>query len=69
MSYSSLLYKYLYVKNLFTIAKDEEGQGMVEYAIIVVAIAAVALTAVAALGDQITSFMSSIDFGSIEAAQ
>jgi len=53
---------YFYVKNFAVVAEDEEGQGMVEYAIIVVAIAAVAVAAVAALGDQITAFMGGLSF-------
>jgi len=53
---------YFYVKNLAVVAEDEEGQGMVEYAIIVVAIAVVAAAAVILLGDQITAFLNGIDF-------
>lgn len=60
MSYSNLLYRYLYVKNMLTIAKDEEGQGLVEYSILVALIAVVAVTAVTLLGDKISGFLEGI---------
>lgn len=53
---------YFYAKNFALAAKDEEGQGMVEYAMIVVAIAAVAVAVVAALDTQLTAFINSISF-------
>lgn len=53
---------YFYVKNFAFVAKDEEGQGMVEYAVIVVAIAAVAVAVVAALDTQLTDFINGISF-------
>ena len=55
---------YFYAKNFALVTRDEEGQGMVEYAMIVVAIAAVAVAVVAALDTQLTTFLNGISFGS-----
>ncbi len=53
---------YFYAKNFALVAEDEKGQGMVEYAFIVVGIAAVAVAVVAALDTQLTAFLNGISF-------
>jgi len=53
---------YFYAKNFALVAEDEEGQGMVEYAMIVVAVAGVAVAVVAALDTQLTDFINGISF-------
>jgi pilus assembly protein Flp/PilA len=60
MSYSNLLYRFLYVKNLLTIAKDEEGQGLAEYGLIVALIAVVAIAAVRALGTDVAAMLQQL---------
>ncbi|MGI6119144.1 MAG: Flp family type IVb pilin [Desulfosporosinus sp.] len=41
--------------------REEDGQGMVEYALIVAAIALIAVGAIWAFGDKIEAFMGNID--------
>jgi Flp pilus assembly pilin Flp len=45
-------------ERLLTIARREDGQGAVEYALVVLGVAAVIAAAVAGFTDQITTFMS-----------
>lgn len=48
---NTLAYVYLYVQNM--LAKDEEGQGMAEYGLILVLVSIAAIVALGALGDQL----------------
>jgi Flp pilus assembly pilin Flp len=44
----------------FLMRRDEEGQGLAEYALILALIAIIAITALIFLGDQIASILSAI---------
>jgi pilus assembly protein Flp/PilA len=44
----------------FLLRRDEEGQGLAEYALILALIAIIAIVALAFLGNQIASILSSI---------
>jgi Flp pilus assembly pilin Flp len=46
------------LNRMLTIARREDGQGAVEYALVVLGVAAVIAAAVAGFTDQITTFMS-----------
>jgi pilus assembly protein Flp/PilA len=48
------------MKKLNGFKKEESGQGMVEYALIIAGIALLALIAVFALGQQITNFFTGV---------
>ncbi|MBX3052957.1 MAG: Flp family type IVb pilin [Caldilineaceae bacterium] len=57
---------YFYVTNLVTVAKDEEGQSLAEYGLILALIAVVCIAAVTALGSQISTYLNTLKgaFGS-----
>ena len=50
----------LYVKNLVTVAKDEEGQGLAEYGLIIALVAVTAIIGVTAFGDDVSAFLSGL---------
>ena len=50
----------LYLKVLTFINRDEEGQGLAEYALILALIAIVAITALIFLGQQVSSQLSNV---------
>lgn len=57
-----MLYLYTYLNALLNelVAEREEGQGLVEYALIIVLVAIVVIAALTLLGDQISSVFSRI---------
>lgn len=56
-----MLSLYVNLQNrLFQVLRDEEGQGLSEYALILVFIAIVAIAALTFLGGRITSVLSSV---------
>ncbi len=57
---SNLLKNYLYVKNLVTVAENEEGQGLAEYGLIIALVAVVAIAGVTAFGDDISAFLDGL---------
>ena len=50
----------LYLKVLRTLDRDEEGQGLAEYALILALIAIVAIIALIFLGGQVSSILSNV---------
>ncbi len=50
----------LYLKFLATLARDEEGQGLAEYALILALIAIVAIIALIFLGSQVSKILSTV---------
>ena len=51
---------YFYVKNFALVAKNEEGQGLAEYGLIIALVAVVAITGVTAFGDDISAFLNGL---------
>lgn len=49
----------MYLKVLNALSRDEEGQGLAEYALILALIAVVAIAALTLLGGKVTSVLSS----------
>ena len=50
----------LYLKLLDAVSRDEEGQGLAEYALILALIAIVAIVALLFLGSQVSSILSTV---------
>ncbi len=50
----------LYLKVLRTLDRDEEGQGLAEYALILALIAIVAIIALIFLGSQVSTILSTV---------
>ena len=50
----------LYLKLLDAVSRDEEGQGLAEYALILALIAIVAIVALIFLGGQVSSILSTV---------
>jgi pilus assembly protein Flp/PilA len=50
----------LYLKLLDAVSRDEEGQGLAEYALILALIAIVAIVALIFLGSQVSSILSTV---------
>jgi pilus assembly protein Flp/PilA len=50
----------LYLKVLAAISRDEEGQGLAEYALILALIAIVAIVALIFLGGQVSTILSTV---------
>ena len=50
----------LYLKVLNTLSRDEEGQGLAEYALILALIAIVAIVALIFLGSQVSTILSTV---------
>ena len=50
----------LYLKVLHTLDRDEEGQGLAEYALILALIAIVAIVALIFLGGQVSTILSKV---------
>lgn len=55
---NALAYVYLYVQNMF--AKDEEGQGMAEYGLILALVAVVVIGALTLLGEGLINIFEQI---------
>ena len=57
-----MLYQFVAMVNdyLATVKRDEEGQGMVEYALIIVLVSIVATAALTAMGGSITAIFNTI---------
>ena len=51
---------HLYDKVLAAVTRDEEGQGLAEYALILALIAIVAIVALLFLGSQVSSILSTV---------
>ncbi len=56
MAWMNYLYAYL-------TSQDEEGQGMVEYGLIIALVAVVAAVALAVVGTDVAALFASLDFG------
>jgi pilus assembly protein Flp/PilA len=54
-----MIRQYVAIQNL-TVDRDEEGQGLAEYALILALIAIIAIAALVVLGTQISSILSNI---------
>ena len=50
----------LYLKVLAAVSRDEEGQGLAEYALILALIAIVAIVALIFLGGQVSQILSTV---------
>ena len=50
----------LYLKLLDAVSRDEEGQGLAEYALILALIAIVAIVALIFLGSQVSTILSTV---------
>ena len=50
----------MYLKVLNALSRDEEGQGLAEYALILALIAIVAIVALIFLGNQVTTILSKV---------
>ena len=50
----------LYLKLLDAVSRDEKGQGLAEYALILALIAIVAIVALLFLGSQVSSILSTV---------
>lgn len=51
------------MKNMFAqMIREEDGQGMVEYGLIIAGIAVVIIAAIAVLGPKISTMFTSLDF-------
>ena len=50
----------LYLKLLDAVSRDEEGQGLAEYALILALIAIVAIVALIFLGGQVSNILSTV---------
>ena len=54
------LFNELYLKVLNAVSRDEEGQGLAEYALILALIAIVAIVALIFLGTQVSTILSTV---------
>jgi pilus assembly protein Flp/PilA len=54
------LFNQLYLKVLSVLNRDEEGQGLAEYALILALIAIIAIIALIFLGNQVSSVLSKV---------
>jgi pilus assembly protein Flp/PilA len=56
-----MLYYYLYVQNMLKNLKQEEGQGLVEYALIIALVSVAAMAALGVLGTTVTAVFTNIN--------